>query len=72
MPLTAISDRAVLDEIVGRVDGDADLGGGVFEVRIGLAVLTTGLEAGSFSICCSATPRSIPMSCPRMGYFPMR
>lgn len=46
MPVTAISDRAVLDDVAGRVEGITDLGGGVFEVRIGLAVSTTGLEAG--------------------------
>jgi ribulose-bisphosphate carboxylase large chain len=46
MPLAAISDRAVLDGIVGQVEGVTDLGGGVFDVRIGLAVSTTGLEAG--------------------------
>jgi ribulose-bisphosphate carboxylase large chain len=46
MPLAAISDHVVLDEVVGRVEGVTDLGGGVFEVRIGLAVSTTGLEAG--------------------------
>jgi ribulose-bisphosphate carboxylase large chain len=46
MPVGAISDRAVLDDIVGRVEDITDLGGGVFEVRIGLAVATTGMEAG--------------------------
>jgi ribulose-bisphosphate carboxylase large chain len=46
MPLAAISDRAVLDDVVGRVEDVTDLGDGVFEVRIGLAVATTGLEAG--------------------------
>ncbi len=46
MPLAAISDRAVLDDVVGRVEDVTDLGNGVFEVRIGLAVATTGLEAG--------------------------
>jgi ribulose-bisphosphate carboxylase large chain len=46
MPLAAISDRAVLDDVVGRVEGVTDLGGGVFEVRIGLAVSTTGMEPG--------------------------
>jgi ribulose-bisphosphate carboxylase large chain len=46
MPLAAISDRAVLDDIVGRVEDIMDLGGGVFEVHIGLAVATTGLEPG--------------------------
>jgi ribulose-bisphosphate carboxylase large chain len=45
MPVAAISDRAVLDDIVGEVEEITDLGG-VFEVRIGLAVATTGLEAG--------------------------
>src|SRR3569833_1796772 len=46
MPVAAITDRTVLDDIVGRVDGITDLGAGRFEVRIGLAVATTGLEAG--------------------------
>ncbi len=46
MPLAAISDRTVLDDVVGRVEGIAERGDGVFEVRIGLAVSTTGLEAG--------------------------
>jgi S-methyl-5-thioribulose 1-phosphate isomerase len=46
MPVGAISDRAVLDDIVGRVEDITDLGDGVFDVRVGLAVATTGLEAG--------------------------
>ncbi len=46
MPLGAISNRAVLDDIVGRVDTITELGNGVFEVTIGLAVATTGMEAG--------------------------
>jgi ribulose-bisphosphate carboxylase large chain len=46
MPVSAISDPTVLDEIVGRVDGISDLGNNCFEVRIGLAVATTGLEPG--------------------------
>jgi ribulose-bisphosphate carboxylase large chain len=46
MPVAVISERAVLEDIVGRVEGITELGGGVFEVRIGLAVATTGLEAG--------------------------
>jgi ribulose-bisphosphate carboxylase large chain len=46
MPLTAITDRVVLDDIVGRVEDIRDLGGGVFEVHIGLALATTGLEPG--------------------------
>ncbi len=36
----------MLDEIVGTVEDIRDLGGGTFELRIGLAVSTTGLEAG--------------------------
>jgi ribulose-bisphosphate carboxylase large chain len=46
MPLSAIEDQAILDEIVGRVEDIADLGGGVFAVRIGLAAATAGTDAG--------------------------
>jgi len=46
MPVAAITDRGVLDDIVGKVESVRDLGGGVFEARIGLSVATTGLEAG--------------------------
>jgi ribulose-bisphosphate carboxylase large chain len=46
MPVAAITDRRVLDDIVGRVDDIRDLGNGTFEARIGLSVATTGLEAG--------------------------
>lgn len=46
MPVAAITDREVLDNIVGRVEDIRDLGNGVSEARIGLAVATTGLEAG--------------------------
>jgi ribulose-bisphosphate carboxylase large chain len=46
MPVEAIDDQAVLQGIVGRVDGIRDLGGGTFEVRIALAVATTGAEPG--------------------------
>ena len=46
MPVAAITDKTVLDEIVGRVDDIRDLGNGTFEARIGLSVATTGLEAG--------------------------
>ena len=46
MPVAAITARHVLDDIVGEVQGITELGGGRFEVRIGLAVATTGLEAG--------------------------
>ena len=46
MPVSAITKRSVLDGIVGEVEDISDLGGGTFEIRIGLAVSTTGLEAG--------------------------
>lgn len=46
MPLGAISSRHVLDEIVGQVEAVTELGHGQFEVRVGLAVATTGMEAG--------------------------
>ena len=45
MPVSAITKRSVLEHIVGEVQDIRDLGG-VFEVSIGLAVSTTGLEAG--------------------------
>jgi len=46
MPVAAITDRAILDDIVGKVESVTDIGGGVHEARIGLSVATTGLEAG--------------------------
>lgn len=46
MPLDAITDFDVLSKTVGRVEHVRDLGGGRFEAAIGLAVATTGLEAG--------------------------
>ena len=46
MPVAAITDPMVLDDIVGRVDDIRDLGNGTFEARVGLSVATTGLEAG--------------------------
>jgi len=46
MPLPAIADARVLAEIVGRVEGIAELGPGLFEVRVALAVATTGSEPG--------------------------
>ncbi|MCP5412800.1 MAG: ribulose 1,5-bisphosphate carboxylase [Alphaproteobacteria bacterium] len=46
MPVSAIADADVLENIVGKVEDIADLGGGIFEVRIGLAVATTGPEPG--------------------------
>jgi ribulose-bisphosphate carboxylase large chain len=46
MPLAAIDDGYVRDEIVGRVETVRDLGGGRFEVAITLAVATVGNDAG--------------------------
>src|SRR4051794_14264768 len=46
MPLSAIEDQRVLDEIVGKVEDITDIGNGVFAVRIGLAPATAGNDAG--------------------------
>ncbi|WKW51127.1 RuBisCO large subunit C-terminal-like domain-containing protein [Rhodomicrobium lacus] len=46
MPLDAIADAGVLRDIVGEVQGISEAAPGLFEVRIGLAVDTTGYEAG--------------------------
>lgn len=46
MPLEAITDRAVLRDIVGEVQGIEDRGDGTFAVRIGLAAATVGADAG--------------------------
>jgi ribulose-bisphosphate carboxylase large chain len=46
MPLTAITDQQILDEIVGKVEAIDDLGGGTFAVRIGLSRATLGADAG--------------------------
>lgn len=46
MPVEAITDERVMREIVGEVRGVRDLGDGLFEVTVGLAVETTGMEAG--------------------------
>lgn len=46
MPLAAIRDEAVSTDIVGRVAGIEDRGGGVFAVRIELAADTVGDDAG--------------------------
>nr|WP_294544085.1 RuBisCO large subunit C-terminal-like domain-containing protein [uncultured Rhodopila sp.] len=48
MPLAAIDDETVLSGIVGAVQDIADLGAGLFEVRIGLATATVGRDAGQF------------------------
>ena len=46
MPVSAIADERVLSDIVGKVTQIDDLGSGVFQVKIGLATETTGLEPG--------------------------
>ena len=46
MPLSAIEDQSILDEIVGKVEAISDLGGGTFAVRIALARATAGNDAG--------------------------
>ncbi len=46
MPVSAISDPGVLDDIVGAVEAIRDLGDGRFEVQIGLAVATFSTSGG--------------------------
>lgn len=46
MPLEAIDDASILDDIVGKVEAIEDRGGGVFDVRIALATATVGDDAG--------------------------
>ena len=46
LPLDAIDDRPVLDDIVGRVGEIEDCSDGSFRVRISLAASTTGNEPG--------------------------
>ncbi len=46
MPLEAIDDRRILDDIVGAVDAIEDCGDGVFNVRVALATATVGRDAG--------------------------
>ena len=46
MPVEPIDDPFVLSETLGRVEDITDLGGGQFDVRIALASITTGFEAG--------------------------
>jgi len=48
MPLAAIDEPAVLSDIVGTVEAIEDLGGGMFSVRIGLALATIGDDPGQF------------------------
>jgi ribulose-bisphosphate carboxylase large chain len=46
MPLSAVEDARVMAEIVGEVEDIADIGNGVFAVRIGLAAETVCSQAG--------------------------
>jgi ribulose-bisphosphate carboxylase large chain len=46
LPLAAVRDARVRDEVVGRVDGIVPAGDGAFDVTIALATETTGGEAG--------------------------
>ena len=46
MPLAAISEKAILTEIVGEVGVIADRGDGSFDVEIALATATVGEDAG--------------------------
>jgi ribulose-bisphosphate carboxylase large chain len=48
MPVAAIVELDILRDIVGQVEAIADCGDGWFEVRIGLATATTGLDAAQF------------------------
>jgi ribulose-bisphosphate carboxylase large chain len=46
MPLAAIAESYVLQEIAGEVQAIAELAPGLFEVRIGLSAATMGCDAG--------------------------
>ena len=46
MPVSAIEDRHILDEIVGKVEDISDIGGGIFAVRIALSAATIGTDPG--------------------------
>jgi len=48
MPVSAIVEADILRDIVGQVEMIEDRGGGQFDVRIGLATATTGMDAGQF------------------------
>ena len=48
MPLAAIDDSTILDDIVGTVEAIEDRGDGMFDVRIALATATMGEDAGQF------------------------
>jgi ribulose-bisphosphate carboxylase large chain len=46
MPLSAIEDQQILDEIVGKVEAISHIGNGTFAVRVALARATAGNDAG--------------------------
>ena len=46
MPLEPIDDPFVINDIIGRVEEIKDTGGGWYEVRVGLASITTGCDGG--------------------------
>jgi ribulose-bisphosphate carboxylase large chain len=46
MPLSAIDDGEILDQIVGKVDDIREIAAGLFAVRIGLSRATVGEDAG--------------------------
>ena len=46
MPLSAIEDPHILDEIVGKLEDISDIGSGVFAVRIALSAATVGTDPG--------------------------
>src|SRR4051812_37567910 len=46
MPLSAIEDTRILNEIVGKVEDIADIGGDTFAVRIALSDETVGADPG--------------------------
>ncbi len=48
MPLAGIDEPSILTNIVGEVQAIDDLGGGMFSVRIGLALATIGDDPGQF------------------------
>jgi ribulose-bisphosphate carboxylase large chain len=48
MPLDAIDDTSIHDDIVGKVEAIDDRGNGQFDVRIALATATVGDDAGQF------------------------
>ncbi|MEA2929799.1 MAG: S-methyl-5-thioribulose 1-phosphate isomerase [Hyphomicrobiales bacterium] len=49
MPLSAIEDQQILDEIVGRVEDIADIGADVFAVRISLSASTVNNDPGQLA-----------------------